>query len=534
MERMLGNKYRIIKEVGSGGGGRVFQVYDCKLEKVWAAKRIDRKAGSLEEQVLQSVESTSFVRIVDSVEEGEERFLIMDWIEGESLQQRIDREGGLPVGEAVRIGLAVCGALEQLHAMEPPILYLDCKPSNIMLGADGRVLLVDFGSAVRCDKKAAPIAASPGYAAPEQQHTDPNQRRADERSDIYGLGKTMYAALGGQCPDRPPYGTLPLRRVNGAVPAGLCRAVEKCCAPDPQKRFQTAAAAAAALKGYEKSQHIRQWIWRGLCAGAFCLLFMAAWELAGWIMEVWQGWNAGSAVGRGTGTAAGWNAGTAVGRGTGTTAGWMAGAAGSRDSENVGNAGTTAVLLWNACAAVAALWKTLVQNGTSHLYRGLLWLTAAWAALRIIKRVFSPREPKWEMTQSVLRTLKKPGLWALLLAALLWKTPLDGQAVAAETGTREEWATTLDDTTVPDGASAAPRAPFVLRDEHFRKLLVREGTVLEVSDSIYIEIDPDFFEKEQIYEIRVTGCDGDGRETELALSLQFTPLLEDCPTFMQQ
>lgn len=420
---MIGEKYRIIKEAGAGGGGRIFKVYDCKLDKIWAAKRIDQKMESLEEQVLQSVEALYFVRIVDRIEQEGEVFLIMDWVDGESLQQRIDRQGALPVSKAVGIGIAVCTALEQLHTMEPPVLYLDCKPSNIMLGQDGRVLLVDFGSAVRCDeKRAIPIAASPGYAAPEQ-HRQGNLRWADQRSDIYGLGKTLYAALGGQCPDRPPYGALPLRRVNAAVPTELVRIVEKCCEERPEKRFQTAAALRMALKGYGKIQRRRTWIWRGIGAVILCMLLASAWELASAILQM-------SSVG--------------------------------------------------------------------HLKRGMIWLTAAWALQWTAGKHFDSRGPKWEMKESVLRTMKKQGIWILPFLLLFWLSPLPGWAASEDSGQL-----------------------FGLRDEQFRKLLVREGAVLEAVDSIFIELDPELFEKGQVYEISVTGMDEAGKET--ALTFLFGP-----------
>ena len=147
-ERRIGGKYEILKESGKGGAGKVYQVMDLKLGKTWAAKRVLKTVPRQEQQALSRLENSAFPRIVDTVEEGCYRYLIMDWIEGESLEKRLKREGALEAGEAVRIALAICRALEALHAMQPPLLYLDCKPSNIMTDGEGKLWLVDFGSAV--------------------------------------------------------------------------------------------------------------------------------------------------------------------------------------------------------------------------------------------------------------------------------------------------------------------------------------------------------------------------------------------------
>ena len=431
---MIGEKYEIINKAGGGGGGQIFQVYDRKLEKFWAAKRIRKDAGSMEERILQSADFPAFARIVDMVEEAEWKYLIMDWIEGESLQQRIDRRGTLPVLEAVQVGIAVCSAIEQLHMMEPPVLYLDCKPANIMLGKDGRTWLVDFGSAVQKNgNQAVPMAGSIGYTAPEQRRADPKQRCVDERSDIYGLGKTLYAALGGQCPDRPPYGVLPLKRVNGAVPAGLCRVVEKSISAEPRRRYQTMAALSDALEGYERTQRYRKWLWQGMGTVFLLLILGAAWELAGWMQAVRAGLESG--------------------------------------------------YIW---------------------FKSLFWMLAAFGWNRLMRVCFGGGGPKWEVKQNVLRTLKKQGI-RCVLTGLLGMLIL-GLIPFGESSAKE--------------ACESKTASFALRDEKMRKLLVKEGTVLEAANCIYIELDPERFSKEQIYTIRISGKDGQGKETEMTFLYQ--------------
>ena len=419
MREMIGEKYRVLRKIGSGGGGNVYQVYDERLEKYWAAKRLEK--DSAEERILRTAQSEFWVRIVDVVEQEGERFLIMDWIEGENLQQCLDRGGPVSLREGVRIGITLCKALEQLHALEPPVLYLDCKPSNIMLQKDGRVVLVDFGSAVSKEEQmTVPRTASFGYAAPEQLCPDPQKRAVDERSDLYSLGKTLYAILGGQCPDRPPYGAASLHRVNGTVPVGLCRIVEKCCETKAERRYQTAKAVQLALENYEKVQNKRRWWWRMVLALFLISLGIAAWEFAGWMLE---------------------------------------------------------------------------KHDFGRLQKGIAWMIVSWFFQKINRSVFAGNRQNWEMKKSVVRTLKKQGTMLGLVLLLCWSLPVSGNA-----------------------AQEQARGTVILRDEKMRKLLIREGSVLECEDSIFLELNPKLFEQERIYRISVVCQEDDGEKN----SLEFT------------
>ena len=91
--KRIGEKYEVLEELGKGGGGTVYRVMDIRLEKVWAAKRISRREPGTEEQVLARLEKSAFPRIVDVVEEEDGRYLIMDWVEGETLEKRLKRDG---------------------------------------------------------------------------------------------------------------------------------------------------------------------------------------------------------------------------------------------------------------------------------------------------------------------------------------------------------------------------------------------------------------------------------------------------------
>lgn len=252
----IGKKYELRERLGQGGGGQVFRVYDRKLDKFWAAKKIKRSCPGMEGRALGRVDDGAFPRIVDVVEEEDCRYLIMDWIEGETLEERLKRNGPFSVQEAVKTGLALCEALEALHALQPPLLYLDCKPSNLMLDKDGRLRLVDLGSVVEAGElDAEPIAASAGYAAPEQLTRDRLHRRVDVRTDVFGLGRTLYALLSGRDPARPPYMACRLQDCNRAIPVKLAEIVEKCMQRDPERRYQTVRGVREALLAWEDGRH---------------------------------------------------------------------------------------------------------------------------------------------------------------------------------------------------------------------------------------------------------------------------------------
>ena len=278
---LVGGKYQILQRLGSGGAGQVYQVLDVRLDKIWAAKRVDPGNPGMEEKVLSRVDGSLFPRIVDIAEEADGRYLVMDWIDGETLEKRLKKKGAFSADDAAAYAVRLCDALNTLHTMEPPLLYLDCKPSNVMVDRDERLWLIDFGSAVEQGEPGArPIAASPGYAAPELLASVPERRRADVRSDVFGLGRTLYALLGGPDPARPPYGVCPLTECCGSVPEELAKIVERCTKREPEKRYQTVAAVRSELEDFLRRKRKD----RSRKAAVFAVTLL----LSG--VTLWRGW----------------------------------------------------------------------------------------------------------------------------------------------------------------------------------------------------------------------------------------------------
>ena len=182
----------------------------------------------------------AFPGIVDVVEQEEERFLIMEWIEGETLAAQMERDGAFAEETVIEIGICLAKAIQKLHQMQPPLLYLDCKPSNVMKDSDGKIRLIDFGSALEAHTPVTKgISASPGYAAPEQLSREIEKRCVDVRTDVFGLGRTLYALLCGADLSRPPYAFASLKSRCPQVGDELEQIIMRATAREPEARFQT-------------------------------------------------------------------------------------------------------------------------------------------------------------------------------------------------------------------------------------------------------------------------------------------------------
>jgi len=210
----------------------------------------------LEAVILANLRHPNLPRVSDHFVVGEQgQYLVMDFIEGEDLRQRMERAGNISEEEAVQIGAAICDALMYLHTRKPSILHRDLKPGNVKISPDGHIFLVDFGLAKVVHggqiTTTGARAMTPGYSPPEQYGT----ARTDLRTDIYSLGATLYAALSGIIPEDGLARAMdnaeltPLRRRNSRVSRRLSSVIEKAMAVDPADRYQTAEEFKKALLG---------------------------------------------------------------------------------------------------------------------------------------------------------------------------------------------------------------------------------------------------------------------------------------------
>ena len=191
---LLHNRYRIAEILGQGGMGSVYRAVDENLGVDVAVKEnlftTDEYARQfrLEAVILANLRHQNLPRVTDHfVIEDQGQYLVMDYIEGEDLRQRMERAGSVHDDEAVTIGAAMCDALGYLHSRKPPILHRDVKPGNVKITSEGEVFLVDFGLAKVLQggqvTTTGARAMTPGYSPPEQYGT----ARTDPRTDIYSL-----------------------------------------------------------------------------------------------------------------------------------------------------------------------------------------------------------------------------------------------------------------------------------------------------------------------------------------------------------
>lgn len=268
---LLNNRYRIEAVLGLGGMGAVYRALDESLgiqvavkENLFLTDEYSRQFQR-EAMIMAALRHPNLPRVGDYFTlPGEGQYLIMDFIEGEDLRQRIERVQTLPEREVILIGAMICDALTYLHNRQPPVLHRDIKPGNIKITPDGNAVLVDFGLAKIMQGGQATTtgarAMTPGYSPPEQYGT----AHTDARSDIYSLGATLYAALTGLIPEdgleraTGKIDLTPVRKLAPHASRKLATTLEKALAVEPEDRFQTAAEFSRALMDAGDMTHLLQ------------------------------------------------------------------------------------------------------------------------------------------------------------------------------------------------------------------------------------------------------------------------------------
>jgi serine/threonine protein kinase/Tol biopolymer transport system component len=250
---LLHKRYRVVEILGQGGMGSVYRAVDENLgvdvalkENLFTTDEYSRQFR-LEAVILANLRHPNLPRVSDHFIVGDQgQYLVMDFIEGEDLRQRMERLGSISEEDAVVIGAAICDALDYLHTRKPPIIHRDIKPGNVKITPDGHIYLVDFGLAKVFQGSQATTtgarAMTPGYSPPEQYGT----ARTDPRTDIYSLGATLYASLCGVIPEDGLARAMdnaqltPLRKRSPKISRRLAIAIEKAMSIDPADRYQTA------------------------------------------------------------------------------------------------------------------------------------------------------------------------------------------------------------------------------------------------------------------------------------------------------
>ena len=245
--------YEIISVIDKGGMSVVYLAMNRRANKQWAIKEV-RKTGDkkldvvrqnliVEIDMLKKLNHPNLPSIIDVIDKDDTFLIVMDYIQGNSLQKVLKNEGAQPQERVVRWGIQICDVLQYLHSQNPPIIYRDMKPANVMLKPDGNITVIDFGTAreFKIDStEDTTCLGTKGYAAPEQ-YRGSKHHQTDERTDIYNLGVTLYHLLTNKHPNEPPYVLKPITEWNSNLSTGLEKIIIKCTREDPDERYQSCA-----------------------------------------------------------------------------------------------------------------------------------------------------------------------------------------------------------------------------------------------------------------------------------------------------
>ncbi len=259
---LVDGKYKILSEIGHGGMSVVYMAINEKANKTWAVKEV-RKDGKMdfntvrqglmaEIETLKKLKHSNLPSIVDVIEDDESFIIVMDYIEGRSLDKIIEENGAQPEGLVVEWAKQLCDVFGYLHSRTPAIIYRDMKPANVMLKPDGNITVIDFGTAknYEIDLGETTGIGTIGYAAPEQ-YIGSGLGRTDTRTDIYCLGITLYHLLTNVDPCKNLISDKSIRAINPGLSHGLDTIIKKCTEQQPADRYQSCAELMYDLENYE-------------------------------------------------------------------------------------------------------------------------------------------------------------------------------------------------------------------------------------------------------------------------------------------
>jgi eukaryotic-like serine/threonine-protein kinase len=256
---LIGDRFRLEEKVGSGGMSSVYRAYDPTLERLVAIKLMHRDISSDPDQLerfrrearaVAQLNHPHVVTVIDAGEDDGAPFIVFEYVEGETLKDRIRRLGRLPVPEAVAYAIEIGRALQCAHAHK--LVHRDVKPQNVLIDPDGRAKVTDFGIARSLEAQGLTatgrVLGTTDYVSPEQALG----HEVTEQSDIYSLGVVLYEMLTGEVPfQADTQVAVAMKHVKDPLPdvqrrrpevsAALAAVVERATAKEVQNRYATAA-----------------------------------------------------------------------------------------------------------------------------------------------------------------------------------------------------------------------------------------------------------------------------------------------------
>lgn len=328
--QILNNTYKITEQIGSGGGGIVFKAYHLRLEKHVAIKLIkDKVRGKMNERaeadILKQLKHDGLPQVYDFINDGEDVYTVMEYINGHSLYDEIIKRGKIPYKQALKWAKELCSAAAYLHSRNPAIIHSDIKPKNIMVTYDGRLCLIDFNISSVFGGDIYTIGSSDGYSPPEQylarkqfrpapvstastpaRHygdteiliddtdndateiitddrtvitdeteviVDNSGKLLDSCSDVYSIGAVIYSMITGMKPNNSRGAIKPLKKLDPNIPEALVYIVEKAMCKEKSGRFASAVEMLEALENINKlDKRYKRLAMQKQLAFIFCLV----------------------------------------------------------------------------------------------------------------------------------------------------------------------------------------------------------------------------------------------------------------------
>lgn len=279
-------RYRMIKKLGEGGMGEVWLAEHSGLHAFFAVKKaygdsdsVPRKCLRIEAERMKGLSNRRIPYPVDILEEENSTVLVMEYIEGVTLEEYIRKNAPLEEEEAIAVFKQICEILAYLHSRSPQIIYRDIKPSNFMISSDGEIRLLDFGAAVIADgKRSDEVYGTEGYAAPEQL----KGRGIRSEADIYSAAAVFSYMLSAADPSHPPFHPVKGRELGRFISRSSIKLIDCCLSEDPDQRPSNGEALLELVTGIRPGKELvfeqikghlyRLFMWLMVAAGCVMLL----------------------------------------------------------------------------------------------------------------------------------------------------------------------------------------------------------------------------------------------------------------------